>query len=304
MSSGGSGDEVKPRTCIGCGYVCEADCIDTDGRPYKGCGRGCRLLTLAEIGAKATVPEACPNEAKSPRPKYAPDSLYAMALRWLDGEWRSPTPDRVESLTKLLAEVNSMGCADALAISHEQRTQEASSECPHARCSTFTGADGPLRYCLEWVERSIAFWAEPGRLTDGERTIATGTLRSLLRELRDGDHRVNASDAPAPRAIGRARDVDYPTSVDEDARGKQLHGRLCTEKARLGPWWNRCSRPATHLHQVKVVFLDIDGVLNSHEFFQRTKEDRDGFYDPGDMGTWRAMLDDACCPPLQSTRRS
>lgn len=50
---------------------------------------------------------------------------------------------------------------------------------------------------------------------------------------------------------------------------------------------------------MKVIFLDIDGVLNSHEFFERTKENRDGFYDPSDGETWLAMLDEACVARLE-----
>lgn len=55
---------------------------------------------------------------------------------------------------------------------------------------------------LAWIERSMSFWSESGRLSEAERRIATGTLRALHRELIEGDHLVSAEEAPAPRAIG------------------------------------------------------------------------------------------------------
>jgi len=35
--------------CIGCGGPCDLDCVDTLGRPYKGCSNGCRFKSEAEI---------------------------------------------------------------------------------------------------------------------------------------------------------------------------------------------------------------------------------------------------------------
>ncbi len=40
---------IAPHRCFNCGGPAEADCIDNLGQPYKGCSRGCRIKTAAEI---------------------------------------------------------------------------------------------------------------------------------------------------------------------------------------------------------------------------------------------------------------
>lgn len=42
-------NRIGPNRCIGCGGPADADCVDNFGAPYKGCSRGCRILSLTEI---------------------------------------------------------------------------------------------------------------------------------------------------------------------------------------------------------------------------------------------------------------
>lgn len=105
----------KPRGCTSCGGLCDADCVDNFGSPYKGCRR-CRILSKDEIASIEVAGVNRGSERSSERKERAAEVRgFVLGLSLMDA-WchfgAREVSDVFASAGITLQEMQSSGCTE------------------------------------------------------------------------------------------------------------------------------------------------------------------------------------------------